>query len=199
MLTHELTVKGNAFEQARPHLAGGLFPIEVEIAERLYSFCPEGYSPNADKKWASSTYWTQRVKETLKQLGEEEGLLVFPKLEMGKFKGQWLFDLVWVDAKQDETKKEFDWKGTRGLKLACESEWTPKEGHLLEDFLKLTFAIADVRLFIYTNRTVTTRHGPVHPTMLCKRVSPLSRGFRYLALGFPESAKGTFRIDSWTA
>jgi len=199
MWSHELTVTENAIERVRSDLSTVLFPIEMAITEQLYSLCVEGCSPNADQKWQRNTYWTRRVKECLKELGEKQGLLVFPELKTGKFEGQWLFDLVWVDAKPDDSKKGLDWKGTRGLKLACECEWTSKEEHVLEDFLKLTFAIADIRLFIYTNRHINIGHDEVHPTTLCKRVSPLSRGFRYLTLGFPESARGMFRIDSWIA
>lgn len=89
---------------------------------------------------------------------------------------------------------------TRGLKLICESEWTATESHILEDFFKLTFALADFRLFIYTNTEISSPiYGVIHPVELCKRACPLSRGFRYLALGFPERITGTFQIDSWIA
>jgi len=73
------------------------------------------------------------------------------------------------------------------------------EYEVLDDFLKLTVAIADLRLFIYTNALVTSGHGKIHPVELCKRVSPLSRGFRYLAVGFPSSGKGLFQVDAWVA
>jgi len=203
MFTTQLSVESNDFEQARPDLERVLFPIEMRIVERLYALCPEGYAADRAHDWESTAYWTRRVKETLKEVGEAEDLLVFPTLvrqgEEERFEGQWLLDLVWVDAKKDRITGEPDWKGTRGLKLACECEWATSETKILEDFFKLTFAVADLRLFIYTNKQIRAGQASVDPIDLCKRACPLSHGFRYLALGFPYDRRGRFRIDSWIA
>ncbi len=75
-------------------------------------------------------------------------MLTFPRGENNSYEGEWLFDLVWLDAKKDGSKNVFDWRKTRGIKLACESEWSTAPDEILTDFFKLTFVIADIRLFI---------------------------------------------------
>jgi hypothetical protein len=114
--------------------------------------------------------------------------------------GQFLFDVAWLDARFDQQQQDFDWRHTRSLKLACESEWGHKEYEILEDFLKLTFAFAELRLFVYWNHLVKLGNGDKsHPADLCRQATPLSRGFRYLLVGFPSDASGEFRVDSWVA
>lgn len=178
-------------DQLRRHL----YPIEQDIVIQLHKLGVTAYRDNyADGQW------TTEVKSILLALGQREGFLTYPRATEGRFESEWLFDIVWLEAKYDTSNPEgFDWRKTRGLKLACECEWGTTESAVLEDFLKLTVAIADLRLFIYTNTLVSSEHERVHPVDLCKRVSPLSRGCRYLAVGFPSSARGHFQIDSWIA
>ena len=106
------------------------------------------------------------------------------------------FWLSVVRCQKDGSKNDFDWRKTRGIKLACESEWSTAPDEILTDFFKLTFVRADIRLFIYTNRKLKTCE---HPTIICKRACPLSLGYRYLLIGVPDSNKHNFRIDSWIA
>ncbi|MEE8186736.1 MAG: hypothetical protein V3T99_03625 [Nitrososphaerales archaeon] len=180
-----------------------LFPVEWEIAEKLFFVAVDGFrafEANKSSEWRSKRHWTNMVKRCLTEIGRDNGYLIYPQEKGNRFVGQWLFDLVWIDAKAASDPDEFDWRTARGLKLACESEWTASETAIMGDFLKLTFAIADLRLFIYTNREVRSDGGDrVHPVDLCRRACPLSRGFRYLLLGFPQTGKDYFRVDAWTA
>ena len=196
----------NGLDNHADEFARNLFPLERDIIRKLYTLGVTAY----DKEYSRSQ-WTTAIKECLLELGGNQGFLTFPRSDHGKFSGEWMFDVVWVDARaipnspderQDEGKGErkYDWRHTRGLKLACECEWGTTEYHILEDFLKLTFGLADLRLFIYTNTKVKTKdHKEIHPVELCKRASPLSRGFRYLNIGFPPTGKGLFQIDAWIA
>ncbi len=109
-----------------------------------------------------------------------------------------MFDLTWVRAKVVSGK--LAWQETQGLALACECEWERDKDRLLEDFYKLTFAVADLRLFIYENHPFGME-SPEEPALLLKRVCPLSRGFRYMAVGFPRMAERDrgLKVDVWTA
>jgi hypothetical protein len=198
MFTIELRVIIDEFEAHRPTIQKSLFPVEFEVVKSLYSFCPEAYRNINAPEWSSSKAWTKAIKEQLYELGQRKGYLVFPEKSADGFEGEWLLDLVWADAKADAQGK-LDWKMTRRLALGCESEWSTYAEDILADFYKLTFVIADLRLFIYHNRPTTgTREDPAE---LCKAACPLSTGFRYLLVGFPEDASGKrgFRIDAWTA
>ena len=196
VFTENLGVIKNELEGKLDRLKTGLFPFELDIIKVLYCFCPEAYDPLNKKQWDSDSVWTERVKKELLELGNAKGFLVFP--DPSKFYGgsEWLFDLVWVVAKY-ESGGSFDWRQTRGIALACESEWSIQEENILEDFYKLTFVLSELRLFIYTNRTITGKG--INTADLCRKVCPLSRGFRYLLVGYPENSNGKFQIDAWIA
>jgi len=194
----ELRVTVEDFEAHRTIMQKSLFPVELEVIKALYSFCPAAYRDIDSPKWETTRAWTREIKRQLYELGRRKGYIVFPKKTADGFEGEWLLDLVWADAKPDD-KGRLDWKMTRRLALACESEWSTYAEDILTDFYKLTFVIADLRLFIYHNRPTTgTNEDPVD---ICKAVCPLSTGFRYLLVGFPTDAsdKRGFRIDAWTA
>lgn len=198
MFTIEIKVTVDEFELHRPAIQQALFPVELEVVKALYSFCPEAYQNINLPKWNSTKPWTTAIKEQLHDLGQAKGYLVFPEKTDKGFEGEWLFDLVWIDAKPD-TQGKLDWMTTQRLALACESEWGTYKEEILKDFYKLTFVLADLRLFIYHNRQTTgTKEVPAD---LCKAACPLSRGFRYLLVGFPPDCSGKkgFRIDAWTA
>ena len=165
-----------------------LFPVEADIIEALHQ-------TGVGLMGQAATQWTQGVKTTLSQLAASKGLLQFPNDLEGLWErgGEWLFDVVWVKARHDKEGK-FNWRTCDGLALACESEWLTGEYDILTDFLKLTFAVADLRLFVYEH-TVT---DGIHPVDRCKEVCPLSRGFRYLTIGFP-GREEKCRVDAWTA
>lgn len=176
-----------------------LFPIEFEIVKSLHAAGVD----LSESSEVSNTVWTARIKDALSNLASKRDLLQFPSQSGGTWAqsgetwetgGEWLFDVVWVKGTTNSEGKH-DWRNCSGLALACESEWTMGQYSVLEDFFKLTFAVADLRLFIYTNPAIDEDH----PVDMCRRVCPLSRGFRYLAIGFPGSKSGKCRVDAWTA
>ncbi len=96
----------------------------------------------------SRTKWTKKTKETLESIAGKHSFKVWG----GSVNSEWLFDLVWVDQKAcDEDSKQW-WEAFDGLRLACEIEWDDSIRSHMEDFLKLTVAIADLRVFIYSAR-----------------------------------------------
>ena len=198
MFTAELKITANGFDIQRQTIQNSLFPVELEIVEALYSFCPDAYGGIEKAKWKSDRAWTNAVRDSLHALGQKKGYLVLPEKKATGYEGEWLLDMVWADAKNDAQGKP-DWKMTRRLALACESEWGTYAEDILSDFYKLTFVITDIRLFVYSNcPTTKTRKEPAD---LCKAVCPLSNGYRYLLIGFPVVGSATrgFRIDAWTA
>lgn len=143
----------------------------------------------------SKETWTKEIAQMLANMAFEEGYLQFPndRLRDNPFSGnwehggEWLFDFSWLKARKH--LGEFDWRNIDGLALACESEWTKTDWEILSDFLKLTLADADTRLFIYTN----SKSWKVHPVELCKEVCP-SKNVSYLLIGFPDDDSG-MRVD----
>jgi len=192
-LTARSTV--NEWASHEQKLAESLFPIEFNITKELYEFGVTAYRNNY-----STGLWTNGVKDVLRRLGHAEGFLTFPQFHDGTFSREWLFDFVWADAKRTPNgQDEFDWRHTRSLRLACECEWTPTESEVLTDFFKLAFVVADLRLFVYSNTMINSNGRSIHPVDLCKRASPLSRGYRYLAIGFSRPGDDEFRVDTWVA
>lgn len=196
MFTLSTEISAHGLEANSELMFSQLFPIERDVVRQLYEVGVQAYANRL-----SDGQWTREIKLCLLKLGQAQGFLTYPRLKEIGFEYEWMFDVVWLEAKADVNHPEgFDWHHIRGVRLACESEWGTYQDAILDDFLKLTVVIADLRLFVYTNVPVVVRNGgKEHPVDLCKRVSPMSRGFRYLAVGFPNSGKGEFRVDSWIA
>ena len=172
-----------------------LFPMEAQIVASVHNAAVDSIGKRAGE-------WTASIKNALADLANEKGVLQCPNQLSGQwqFSTEWMLDVIWIAAKRNDDGT-FDWRDNRGLVLACESEWLTGEYHVLEDFLKLTFVQAELRLFIYTNKPVESGQ---HPVDVCRQASRLSGGFRYLTMGFPESitaeTKTEFstRVDAWT-
>jgi hypothetical protein len=150
-----------------------LFPVENEIYDELNARAKELYDRKAPER-----EWTAEYKQALLRLGNRHGFQAWASgLPDG---GEWLWDVCWVRC----DRKEW-WKSFRGVFLACEIEWNAAEEKLMEDFLKLTVAVADFRLFVCT----------LHPEKRERTFDPLlagcpgSRGARYLAIGVPIPGK----------
>lgn len=190
-------------------LLSSLNRLECRIVGSLHKMACEGFKETAN--WRTKD-WTSKVKEVLANLAKEEGLGNYPRWIDGKDKwlDEWLFDFVWALAplaKPESGKKDADpykWQNVQKLVLACECEWTATQDEILQDFLKLTFAYADMRLFIYTHREeyidVDLGYGDgaikMRPADLCRQVCPPSRGFRYLLVGIPDEDSDLV-IDAW--
>jgi hypothetical protein len=191
MYTFRLPLTTGGYQQHRAEIDRVASQIESELIEALYSVSLQGQRDG----WGTNTKkWTDDgIKTCLRVLGQKNGHLVFPTWSGTGFKDQWLFDFIWAVADKNG-KGELDWKTTRGLVLACESEWKPNTQSVLWDFYKLTFAVADLRLLIYTDRP------RIDTVELCRKVCPASAGFRYLLVGFPgsDACNSAFRVDAWT-
>jgi hypothetical protein len=185
-------------------LTANLCPLEREIAQDLFGrFEKPSLALNAKSAqerqgdhWWSDRPWTGEVIRCLRSLGSKRGHLVYPESgqdegDPQKLMNEWLFDVVWMDAPGE------DWQQMTALRLACESEWGRTRDKILEDFLKLTVVLCDLRLLIYTNQEVPVGQEKHHPVDICKSVCPPSRSFRYLLVG--TSYKNGFRVDAWTA
>lgn len=176
--------------------------LKDRIAKSFKEFTKTGY----DNNW-SDKIWTHEEKEMLTRIGNDLGFLVFPQKYIGIYKSEWLFDIVWVEAEKtnDESlmhqradnKQPYNWMKTKNLYLACESEWSSKAYDILDDFYKLTFSSANLRLFVYTNKEVTYENRRIHPVDLCKGVCPENRNFEYMMIGIPSSPNGEVRIDEF--
>jgi hypothetical protein len=208
-------------------LGADLFPQEIKIVNRFHDVLFEQggcYRENRSIEWNSPSYWTSSVKWVLYGLALEAGYLPYPRpnpmpgdlqqlpSEKQQWAGEWLWDFVWLNAfrkcrhpeNDSGNAQELDWRTTTSVRLACECEWGTSADALQEDFLKLTVALADLRLFIYDNHPISVHSSgcehTVDPVDVVKDLCPLSRGFRYLLLGFPrwKAADRRLRIDAWT-
>ena len=191
----ELQCDAAALANCLPQLAQSLSPLELDLVQRLFETGAKCYAGNF-----SDREWTAEVKLSLEELATKKGLLQFPNRQADRWSrgGEWLFDIAWVDAKC-ATGQGYDWRLTKSLVLAGEGEWIAGEYDILADFLKLTFAAAQQRLFIYANQPVATSKGATAtPADLCRCASPPGRGFRYLLVGFPPTPAEHVRVDWWT-
>jgi len=93
------------------------------------------------EKHKSQREWTIAFKKTLYNLGKKNGYAVYPNKQ--KMEGEWLFDLCWAN---EGKNWQTDFKG---LKLACEIEWSKNIDEIIYDFQKLTVIDTDIRLMIF--------------------------------------------------
>jgi len=180
----------NAWGDKETKILSILSQRESEIARTIFDTGIACYT----KGLPSRRLWTDDIQKTLEKLAVGYGLLPFPNQLKGAWErgGEWLFDHCWVEARSEGLG--LDWRMTKSLVLACESEWNTDEYAILEDFLKLTFSNASIRLFIYT---VPKSAQAVVAAEICKNCMTAKDG-RYLLLGFPDDDKtGQFRLDAW--
>ena len=99
-----------------------------------------------------SKAWTKAIIKTLAELGYERNYEAAPGNLKGIRHKEWLYDLVWWKYKDNHFNNMIS------IDLAVESEWTPdwkeingeKRGVGYEkDFLKLVYAKAKLKLFIF--------------------------------------------------
>jgi hypothetical protein len=117
----------------------GSLPIQCDALARMLAI-------DSDLTWDSPQ--KNSIKNILFEKGNKDGL-VFCRpggLPEGTIVQEWLLDLVWLD------------KETLAMKLAVESELSPKMPHRLEDFEKLMSTKAPLKLFIY--QTSNVAEGP---------------------------------------
>jgi hypothetical protein len=164
-----------------------LFPIEDEILAKLKE------ATERLKDEVSREKWTTAFKGTLKELGEGRGLAVWGSFSNDPHNSEWLWDITWADCPR-ETDGHYSWRGLRQVVLACEIEWETHDGSLLEDFLKLTVCNAGYRLFVFTQ---VAKRRQEQFNML-KAACPGSRGYRYLAVGIPNTVGGKVEYRAWT-
>ena len=189
VLSLTVDIAPDALLSVEGDLSANLPPVEREIVDRLHAA-----GSRAQSEHFRNPEWTSHFKDVLTELGQKHGFFV----THSGYGGEWLFDVVWVETRGPDGAASDDWRDAVRLKLACEIEWKPTNQSVLRDFLKLTFSAAELRLFVYTNRVVTHEDGKVHPIELCRTVAPPSRGFRYLAMGFPyDESYSEVRIDAW--
>lgn len=97
------------------------------------------------------TEWTHTFLYELKRIGLYAGYRVYssstgasiPQEEGGS---EWLYDLLWSIESGEKDGWKNNWKG---LKLICESEWSPKIDDILYDFQKLAVGKADIKIMIF--------------------------------------------------
>jgi len=188
MNTIQMKVPHGIDSETQNHLRSQLSPVEHRIVQDLYQIAVDAFM----LKQTSDTYWTGNIKKALESHSKQLDLLCCHSDHIG----EWLFDVSWLETSAPADKTE-NWKEAKRLVMACESEWGENEDKILWDFLKLSWSNAELRVFIYTNHM---KHGAVdHPTDLCRRFCPPSKGARFILIGFPKRPENgeTFRVDSW--
>jgi hypothetical protein len=119
----------------------------------------------------SQREWTTAFKNTLYNLGKEHGYIVYPNKD--KFEGQWLVDLCWA-IEGENWQKDF-----KGLKLACEIEWSRNMDNILYDFQKLTVIDAEIRLMIFQYRNEIDLDEYIKAILQASNYTK-SKGYNYL-------------------
>ena len=166
----------------------GLLQIEQEILE-----CIQTQSSDLRNPVRTDGEWTMPVKKALHELARKRfGVWGSHEESDGP---EWLWDLCW--ARYDHVWMEEEWYKTfTGIYLACEIEWNRSEIEQVDDFLKLTVADVDLRLFIFAASDVNKAELRIE---LLYRLCPPSKGFRYMAIGIPDKMPdgGTLPHKAW--
>ena len=95
------TFKDDGLSSSGSELRQHLFPIEQDIVVRLHKLGVTAFRENY-----SDGRWTSEVKSALLELGQQEGFLTYPRANETRFEYEWLFDIVWLEAKQDAQRSE---------------------------------------------------------------------------------------------
>lgn len=140
--------------------------------------------------------WTLPFKEVLRDIGKHRKYQVWasPREKLKCDLHEWLFDLCWAES-------DDPWTSFKGLRLACEIEWSrTRDGHL-GDFCKLAVADADLRLFIFASKSYERAADDL------KTIKDVSKNFpgvpgkrkRYVALAIPNDGpfKKPLPMDHW--
>ncbi len=156
-----------------------LFPIEEEICQKLSVSAKELISRNS-----KTPEWTTKFKAILYKIAEKYGYQPWGT-DAGDNQSEWLWDVCWAKL-GSKGQGENDWKDLRGIFLACEIEWKSDLEYILEDFLKLTVAKAEYRLFVFACRKQVDADSMFD---ILQRHCPGSEGARYMAIVVPDGWK----------
>ena len=119
--------------------------ILEEIAEEA-NHSPNGWDPD------SNADWTQTIKQRIYNLGAKNGFATFAggvdrmDRDPSWHGGEWLYDLCWLDYGSKDLSSDEQW--FRSIPLVLESEWSPNDGDIYDDFQKLLQARANLRVMI---------------------------------------------------
>lgn len=190
MFSCELPVPNGISDEKLQSIRTDLSTQEQRIVTDFYQIAVNAFM----QKETSDTFWTDSIKRALEAHAHEQGFLCCHSGNTG----EWLFDICWAELSPSASQPD-QWKSATRLRMVCESEWSEIEDEILWDFMKLSWANADLRLFVYTNHM--KRGLTEHPALLCRRNCPPAQGSRFLLIGFPKKVEAdeTFRVDAWTA
>jgi hypothetical protein len=103
-----------------------------------------------DEQLNSNPYWTQKLKEVVKALGDQLGYDV-RMTEPGDTNWEFLYDICFLDTKDTTAKHDGYFRSdnyiTR-LILALESEWSEQLDEILYDFSKLLLSRASLNVMV---------------------------------------------------
>jgi len=152
-----------------------LFPIEAEICSELSRIAKELF-----KNKANDRNWTEAFKAALYDLALKHNYKAWGT-GAGNEANEWLWDISWAKLGLDN-KGKYNWQDFRGIFLACEIEWKINKEEILDDFLKLTVAKAEYRLFVFSCKKKLEANNTFN---FLKSHCPGSEGARYLAIAVP--------------
>ena len=192
----EIPVTDNRFKDHENFLKSHLPALEYLIVKKMYDDCLPFYKNSAKTYYGKSDRpWTALIKKILKEIGEHNNFLVGPNPEI--YLMQWLFDFIWLEH-DPRVSEKYQWMNAPKLVLACESEWRSEDKwHILQDFLKLSFSNARIKLFIYSIYYFKRFGKSVAD--IC-RESCCCQKTKYLLIGFAtieqyNEGNGKFKID----
>ena len=142
---------------------------------------------------------TKLLKKALCRLGHEKRYATYASGTMRAKTDfhEWLWDLVW--AKQSKKKfRESGYQAVIKLRLITEMEWGVSEAERMDDFEKLRFGVADLRLFICGSEDKKDAKKALH---LCRdrlcRLAGKSKA-RYLLVAINRSTNNLDGYRGWS-
>ena len=183
----EIPVGGPINNAMKDMLRRRLSEDRVELVESLFEVARNAQNTPP----SSDTTWTKGIKAVFKDKAK------FPLICCSSdHNGEWLFDISWYEGSEDADKIG-NWRYAKRLVMACECEWQRSADYILDDFLKLAWSNAELRIFIYANVLMQGDHHE-HPAPICYNRCPSTGNAQYLLIGYPVVFdQGIFRVDTW--
>jgi hypothetical protein len=117
------------------------------IINDIYNQIKQIPDKSRKEKW-HDTQWTIELKNIFKNVADKYEYKVFASIP-GCTDGEWLWDVTWADFTQDNKNEFDDYYAIKSIPLIMESEWIIKPNDIYNDFDKLIFGKADIKIFIY--------------------------------------------------
>ena len=125
---------------------------------------------------------TRRIKVGLLKVGNDRHFAVYASGKGLRTQfHEWLWDVVWAEQRKGRLYGQSGYHVTVRLPMIAEIEWGTSQADLMDDFSKLSFGIADLRLFVFRAKNEDHARKVYKFCKKLSQISPIKR--EYLMIG----------------